>query len=453
MIAGAPDQVDAVIAAVSAQNRFARRVNMEVASHTALMDPILPDLRAALDDLTPKHPPYRSFRLCSTPPPRRCWTPSTGWPTCASRSGSPTPIAAAGQDHATFIEVSAHPMLTQAITETLESVTPSPQHRHAAARRRRHPQFPYRPQRRTHHRASVDSASPRTSPGPAEHTVAPHPPLDRCRAVQARGSVRNSGAPSSGGDSGGVVLRTDVAGPPIIRRPEPLQTPHGWWSPRRRSAPRSVGCLATIPCNGSGSGSADERVDQAALVNDLAGMSHVLYAPEVSSSGLDAESGYRVFNAARRLTTAMASKMLPPEVVRADAQCAAAERGRARANPAHAVLWGLGRTLALEHPEIWGAVVDVDDSVPAELAARYVLAEAHSGDGEDQVVYRAGVRRVPRLQRVNPPATPPAELDEDSSHLVIGATGNIGPHLIQQLADMGAATIVAVSRNPGSRLR
>ena len=40
----------------------------------------------------------------------------------------------------------------------------------------------------------------------------------------------------------------------------------------------------------------------------------------------------------------------------------------------------------------------------------------------------------------------------DGSHLVIGATGNIGPHLIRQLADMGAATIVAVSRNPGSRL-
>ena len=35
---------------------------------------------------------------------------------------------------------------------------------------------------------------------------------------------------------------------------------------------------------------------------------------------------------------------------------------------------------------------------------------------------------------------------------MIGATGNIGPHLIKQLADMGARTVVAVSRNPGSRL-
>ena len=54
VIAGPVAPVDAVIAAVTAQNRFARRVNMEVASHTALMDPILPELRAALADLTPE---------------------------------------------------------------------------------------------------------------------------------------------------------------------------------------------------------------------------------------------------------------------------------------------------------------------------------------------------------------------------------------------------------------
>ncbi|TPG23803.1 acyltransferase domain-containing protein, partial [Mycobacterium hodleri] len=53
VVAGLPDEVDAVIAAVTAQNRFARRVNMEVASHTALMDPVLPELREALADLAP----------------------------------------------------------------------------------------------------------------------------------------------------------------------------------------------------------------------------------------------------------------------------------------------------------------------------------------------------------------------------------------------------------------
>lgn len=70
-----------------------------------------------------------------------------------------------------------------------------------------------------------------------------------------------------------------------------------------------------------------------------------------------------------------------------------------RANPGHAVLWGLGRSLALEHPEIWGGIIDLDDSMPAELAVRHVLTAAHGTDGEDQVVYRSGARHVPRLQR------------------------------------------------------
>jgi phthiocerol/phenolphthiocerol synthesis type-I polyketide synthase B len=197
-----------------------------------------------------------------------------------------------------------------------------------------------------------------------------------------------------------------------------------------------------------------DDADDAALVHALAGISHVLYAPEVSLSIVDVESGYRLFNAARRLTTAlaaMAETSQPPRIFLLTRNAQPISEGD-RANPAHAVLWGWGRTLALEHPEFWGGVVDVDESVPAELAARYVLAEACSGEGEDQVVYRAGVRRVPRLHRANPPSTSTVELDKNSSHLVIGATGSIGPHLIQQLADMGATTIVAVSRNPGSRL-
>ena len=89
--------------------------------------------------------------------------------------------------------------------------------------------------------------------------------------------------------------------------------------------------------------------------------------------------------------------------------------------------------------------------MPAVLAARLLRDEAAAGDGEDQVVYRSGVRHVPRLQ-AGAPAVSDAALARDGSQLVIGATGHIGPHLIRQLAEMGAGTIVAVSRNPGDRL-
>ena len=123
-----------------------------------------------------------------------------------------------------------------------------------------------------------------------------------------------------------------------------------------------------------------------------------------------------------------------------------------RANPAHGLLWGLGRTLALEHPEIWGGIIDVDESVPADVAARYVVDEAYG----DEARTRSSTGPVSAVSRDSNPVTcrptSPVRLDKESSYLVIGATGNIGPHLIGQLAESGAGTVVAVSRNPGSRL-
>ncbi|MGO9032757.1 SDR family NAD(P)-dependent oxidoreductase, partial [Mycobacterium sp.] len=185
----------------------------------------------------------------------------------------------------------------------------------------------------------------------------------------------------------------------------------------------------------------------------LDGVDNVLYAPPVAAGPVDVESAYHMFHAARRLAAAMITSDSKPKLIVLTRNAQPVTEGE-RANPAHAVLWGLGRTLALEHPEIWGGVIDLDESIPTELAARYVLDEAaglNKEGGEDQVVYRSGVRRAPRLERRTAPAAS-VTLSENTSQLVIGATGNIGPHLIRQLVQMGAKTIVTVSRNPGTRL-
>lgn len=120
VIAGPPTEVAAVITEVQRQDRFARRVNMEVASHTALMDPILPELRSALADLAPKTPmiPLLSTVTGTANPPLDAdyWVANLRQPVLLSGA-----ITAAGQDHAIFIEISPHPMLTYAITETLGS--------------------------------------------------------------------------------------------------------------------------------------------------------------------------------------------------------------------------------------------------------------------------------------------------------------------------------------------
>ena len=122
VVAGSVTQVDAVIGAVSAQERFARRVNMEVASHTALMDSILPELRSALADLKPKTPtiPFISTVVDASETPTLdadYWVANLRKPVRLHQA-----ISAAAERHASFVEISPHPTLTHAVTETLESV-------------------------------------------------------------------------------------------------------------------------------------------------------------------------------------------------------------------------------------------------------------------------------------------------------------------------------------------
>jgi len=121
VIAGPPEQVDAVIAAVAAQDRFARRVNMEVASHTAFMDPILPELRSALADLAPSAPtiPFISTVTEDSSAPRLdadYWVANVRQPARVSQA-----VTAAAANYGTFLEISPHPLLTYNIGDTLEA--------------------------------------------------------------------------------------------------------------------------------------------------------------------------------------------------------------------------------------------------------------------------------------------------------------------------------------------
>jgi phthiocerol/phenolphthiocerol synthesis type-I polyketide synthase D len=120
VIAGPPQQVDAMIAAVDARGRLARRVEVDVASHHQTVDPILPELRSALSGLAPSTP---KIPLISTTGhtggkfDADYWVANLRTPVRFSEA-----VAAAGVDHSTFIEVSPHPLLTHALTESLGPV-------------------------------------------------------------------------------------------------------------------------------------------------------------------------------------------------------------------------------------------------------------------------------------------------------------------------------------------
>jgi phthiocerol/phenolphthiocerol synthesis type-I polyketide synthase D len=126
VIAGPPEQVDAAIAAVDTQGRLARRIEVDVASHHPTIDPILPELRTALADLTPQQPSIPVITTTNDQTVSRgtafdgdYWVANLRNPVRFSQA-----VATAGADHATFVEISPHPLLTHAIAESLESVRP-----------------------------------------------------------------------------------------------------------------------------------------------------------------------------------------------------------------------------------------------------------------------------------------------------------------------------------------
>ncbi|MFC7752696.1 SDR family NAD(P)-dependent oxidoreductase [Tsukamurella soli] len=458
-VAGPAAAVDAVVTAARAANLFARPVAMEVASHTALMAPIAARLAAELADLAPAAPTLPMYSTV-----RETTRPVVDAGYWAANLREPVRLrhaVAAAAEHGTFIEVSPHPTLTQAIVDTTAPLGP----RHVVGTLSRDADDTV-----VFHRnltaATPDRPREQPAAGGPVPTV-PTTPWERTRHWLPQPAPRRlSGGEAAAGQPAPAVdgvpgdWRYEIDWRPVhVEETDggPAARPTGSWvvfsdDPELGQALGGV----TLPPGALDPDTPESSAPAADVARQLAAADHVLFAPAAGAVGSDAETAHLLFRRARLLAASMAAAPGARLHLLTRGAQPIAEGDPAR--PAHAVLWGLGRTLALEHPEFWGTVVDADASVPAAVCARYVLAAAADTrpDREDQVVYRAGRRLVPRLVPAGYPASAPAGpddvLDGGGSHLVVGATGNLGPALIRQLVRLGARTVVAVSRTPGDRL-
>ena len=441
VIAGPPEQVDAAVAVVDAQDRLARRVDVDVASHHPIIDPILDELRTELATLQPKAPSIPVIVTTDQRPTDGSnvfdadhWVANLRNPVRFARA-----VAAAGADHAVFVEVSPHPLLGYAIKDTLAE-----RHHHSIATLQRDANDTLT--FRTNLNATHTTRPPKTPDRPGPRVQIPTTPWHHSHhwihtAAMRKAAADNGAAMSPASGEGGY---------------------HEWmhrlsWPVRELGAARADGSwlvlsddAALAPALGADAQALPlSALDDAdALRSAFAAADFVVYAPSVPSQRFDSAAAYQVFDELRRLVVGLAGSDSAPRLFVATRNAQPVADGD-RANPAHAVLWGQGRTLALEHPEFWGGLVDVDETLPPELLGAYLRAEAATlgdTDRDDQVVYRVGERRVPRLESAALPAVALSRLESGTSHLVVGATGNVGPYLIRQLAEMGASTVVAVSR-------
>ena len=113
-------------------------------------------------------------------------------------------------------------------------------------------------------------------------------------------------------------------------------------------------------------------------------------------------------------------------------------------------LWGLGRSIALEHPELWGGLINLGDGAETDGAeAESVLSAIAEIRDEDQLALRGGHRLVPRL--VHRPlliGEAPLRLRSDATYLVTGGLGTIGLAVCRWLLNRGAQNLLLTGRRP-----
>ncbi|QQR41765.1 type I polyketide synthase [Myxococcus xanthus] len=119
------------------------------------------------------------------------------------------------------------------------------------------------------------------------------------------------------------------------------------------------------------------------------------------------------------------------------------------------VLWGLGKSITREHPDLHCRRVDLDASASEHEVAQ-LHAELLGGSGEDELALRGTTRRVPRLVRSRKLRGPSGEaaLKPDASYLVTGGLGGLGLIVAERLAERGARHLVLMGRRePGPEAR
>ena len=109
-----------------------------------------------------------------------------------------------------------------------------------------------------------------------------------------------------------------------------------------------------------------------------------------------------------------------------------------------AALWGFGRAVGLEHPELWGGLLDLPEVIDTRAAGRIRAVLAGALGMEDQLAVRSGGVLVRRLEHA--PASAAPAWRPRGTVLITGGTGGLGAEVARWAAANGAERLVLVSR-------
>jgi NAD(P)-dependent dehydrogenase (short-subunit alcohol dehydrogenase family)/acyl carrier protein len=115
-------------------------------------------------------------------------------------------------------------------------------------------------------------------------------------------------------------------------------------------------------------------------------------------------------------------------------------------------LWGLGKVIALEHPDFRCVCADTDPLADDAAVGQSLWEMIQTEDKEDQIAFRGGVRYAARLVRMKAqtPVSESAVINPDFTYLITGGLGFLGLKLAQWMAEQGGRHLVLVGRGKAS---
>ncbi|NEO42201.1 MAG: acyltransferase domain-containing protein [Moorea sp. SIOASIH] len=113
---------------------------------------------------------------------------------------------------------------------------------------------------------------------------------------------------------------------------------------------------------------------------------------------------------------------------------------------AQSPVWGMGRVISLEYPDLWGGMVDLDpQNLSTDESVANLLAEIWDGDGEDHVAFRDEQRYVTRLMPSDQLESVGIKVHGDATYLITAGLDYFGLKLGQWMVDRGARNLVMIT--------
>jgi acyl transferase domain-containing protein/acyl carrier protein len=448
VVSGDAEAITDVLAGCKRDEVFARSVKVDVASHSAHMDPLVPELVAALRTIMPATSELALYSTVDAAPrPGEAWDAAYWGRNLRQpvRFGSTVErMLVDGID--VFVEVGPHPTLLNSVAQIGEQAGQMPVT--IGSLRRGAPE-------RTSLLASLGALWAAGHPvdwealfpaGTYDRVPLPHYPWQRERhwadtalPVPADGAARRRPALDDAARAWLHVLQWEPA--PVTG----ASTAAAWVVVGEDDAVADAVSDALV--------ARGQEVHRAPSLDAAAGWVparqhrdiRVLLVPSAGARGFAPVAAAHVLH---RLALSNGAGPVPRLWWATQGAHGVGERPPASDGPDQAALWGAARVVAAEHPEWWGGLLDLDPAYDAATQAGIVADHLCAGDDEDQVAIRDGARFALRVVPMTAGANDRPRWRTDAAYLISGGLGGVAQEITAAMVRDGARRLVLTGRTP-----